>query len=686
MLGTASSDGAWCALVNVTSISAEAADEYGIDLRRLALVPAPGAGWTTAVGALLDALDIVVARPPARLAPGDVRRLAARARSKDAVLMPYLHAGDEWQGADVRLRAQSEGWTGPADGTGRLRARRVEVSAGGRGPAARPRTARLWLPADGGGVDPVLETPLAPVVPPRHGPGGRLMARQISVWCPDWPVTVTRLETNTAADAPVAVLTANRVIACSHAARAQGVRRGLRRREAQARCPELTVLARDESAEARAFEPVVAALEAVAPGVEITRPGLAGIGVRGPTRYFGGETGVLHALSRGVGSAFSGHGFAGDGGSFGADVLIGIADGSFAAEQAARRGQVVDPGGSADFLADLPISTLDPSGASPLIDLLRRLGIRTLGAFAALEPRDVLARFGPNGAWAHRQAGGRDDRPVSGRRPAVEFSVTLDLEPAVDRVDTVAFSARGIAEQFVLDLAAHGLACTCLELQARSENGEETVRRWRHAGVLSIVDVLDRVRWQLEGWLSGPNKPTGGIDRVVLVPVETVPTGTHQRSLWGGAGEDDDRAVRALARVQTLLGHGSVLTPVLEGGPRPRAAHPHGRVGRRAGAAALTRAAVAGAAARPRPDRAARPAAPGAGARLGSASRPGHRARRRPVPASVVSPWVASSPPPSRRGPVRGRSTNAGGAPSRRVASSAARSSTCTAGPTWSRG
>ena len=156
--------------------------------------------------------------------------------------------------------------------------------------------------------------------------------------------------------------------------------------------------------------------------------------------------------------------------------------------------------------AELPISTLDPSGASPLIDLLNRLGVRTLGTFAALEPRDVLARFGPDGAWAHRQAGGRDDRPVSGRRPAVEFSVTLDLEPAVDRVDTVAFSARGIAEQFVLDLAAHGLACTCLELQARSENGEETVRRWRHAGVLSIIDVLDRVRWQLEGWLSGPEQ------------------------------------------------------------------------------------------------------------------------------------------------------------------------------------
>ncbi|MDP9118532.1 MAG: DNA polymerase Y family protein, partial [Actinomycetota bacterium] len=179
------------------------------------------------------------------------------------------------------------------------------------------------------------------------------------------------------------------------------------------------------------------------------------------------------------------------------------------------------------------------------------------------------ARFGAAGAWAHRQAGGRDDRPVAARRPPVEFAVTLDLEPAVDRIDTVAFSARGMAEQFVLDLAAHGLACTCLELQAVSENGEETVRRWRHTGVLSTVDVLDRIRWQLEGWLSRAGGPTGGIARLRLIPIEAVPTGAHQQALWGGSGAEDERAHRALARVQTLLGHGSVLTPVLNGGRDP---------------------------------------------------------------------------------------------------------------------
>lgn len=173
VLGAASADGVWCALVGFPRISAECAREYGIDLTRLAIVPAselPASGWTTAVGALLDAVDIVAARPPNARGgpvPADIRRLAARARSKDAVLMPFVPDESSWPGADVRLTASGGTWSGIGTGTGRLRARRVEVSAGGKGTAARPRAATLWLPADGGGVATVQgadEPALAPVI------------------------------------------------------------------------------------------------------------------------------------------------------------------------------------------------------------------------------------------------------------------------------------------------------------------------------------------------------------------------------------------------------------------------------------------------------------------------------------------------------------------------------------------
>src|SRR4051794_41400170 len=111
------------------------------------------------------------------------------------------------------------------------------------------------------------------------------VTRTLVVWCADWPVVAAGV----APDEPAVVLHANRVVACSAAARAEGVRRGLRRREAQGRCPAVAVLELDQAGDARAFEPVVAAVEAFAPGVEIIRPGMCALGTRGPSRYFGGD-------------------------------------------------------------------------------------------------------------------------------------------------------------------------------------------------------------------------------------------------------------------------------------------------------------------------------------------------------------------------------------------------------------
>jgi hypothetical protein len=164
LLGAASADGAWCALVGMPPISAEAARDFGIELSRLPLVPCPGLGWVEVVGALLDAVDVVVARAPARLADGDIRRLAARTRAKSAVFVPFLAGAAQWPHADVRLSVDRGSWSGIGLGYGRLRQRQVIVTAEGRGQAARPRSAGLWLPTASGGVEPYVTQPLATVV------------------------------------------------------------------------------------------------------------------------------------------------------------------------------------------------------------------------------------------------------------------------------------------------------------------------------------------------------------------------------------------------------------------------------------------------------------------------------------------------------------------------------------------
>jgi protein ImuB len=380
--------------------------------------------------------------------------------------------------------------------------------------------------------------------------------RTLLLWCPDWPVIAAEIVDGVAASGAVAVLHRNRVLACSEAARADGVRRGLRRREAQSRCPQLVVVDHDPARDARAFEPVVAAVEEVAVGVEVIRPGACALAARGPSRYFGGEELAAERIVEQVAQACA------------VESQVGIADGVFAAGLAARSGTVVASGRTREFLAAVPIEALE---RPELVDLLRRLGVKSLGDFAALPASDVLTRFGFDGALAHRLAGGLDHRPLAVRQPPPDLDVSDTYDEPLERVDVAAFAGRVLAERLHERLAAHGLACTRLGIEAVTADGQELHRVWRHEGMLTAAAIAERVRWQLDGWLTGarrgaPNRPTAGLVRLRLVPDGVLVHLGLQPGLWGDTGADRERAHRALSRIQGLLGPDAVLTAVLGGG------------------------------------------------------------------------------------------------------------------------
>lgn len=382
------------------------------------------------------------------------------------------------------------------------------------------------------------------------------------MWCPDWPVTAAGAAAALLPGRPIAVVTGNLVVSASAPARAEGVRRGMRRREAQGRCPELVVFAEDPDRDARLFEPVAAAVEELAVGVEIVRPGIVAVPARGPSGYFGGEEVAAERLVDQVAART------------GAECQIGIADGLFAAVIAAHRGLVVDAGATREFLAPLSIRELhrpaEGQDRADLVDLLRRLGLRTLGAFAELPERDVSARFGADAVLAHRLAAGAEERPPDRRRPPPELAVDQVLDPPVERIDAAAFVARTMAERLHAGLATHGLACTRLSIHAATAHGEERERVWRCAEPLSPSGIADRVRWQLDGWLRGTTL-SAGVTRLRLEPVEVIEGHALQLDLWRGEGraEADERAGRAMIHVQGLLGPDAVVTPVLGGGRSP---------------------------------------------------------------------------------------------------------------------
>ncbi len=381
-------------------------------------------------------------------------------------------------------------------------------------------------------------------------PGGTTPTRCLVLWFPEWPVTAWRLATDTAQPAPVAIVEANQVISCSTEARAEGVRRGQRRREAQSRCPQLQVVPSNPGRDEHEFAPVLELVEQAAPGVQVIRPGLTALRARGPARYYGGESQAAAALL--AGSYELGIG----------DGRAGVADGVFTAEQAARTADpicVVPAGEAAGFLAPLPITRLDDP---ELTSLLPRLGILKLGDFAGMDVAQVRGRFGERGVRLHALAGGADSRPVQPRVPPPELARQADFEPPLELAEQVAFSSRATAEEFIAGLAAVNLVCTELRVTLFAEQGERCERVWLHPACFDATAVIDRVRWQLQA--ASGDAIASPVVRVRLEPVATDAIAHHAPGLFGPGS--DEKVHHALSRVQAMLGPEGVVTPAIGGG------------------------------------------------------------------------------------------------------------------------
>jgi len=138
--------GEWVAAVDLDgSLGALAARDAGVELERFAVVRrVPPARWATVVGALLDATSLVIAETPRHANAGDARRLVARARERESVLVALERGAARWP-ADARLElcAEASAWEGLGDAAGYLTGRRVHVRVEGRGAAARPRVGDL---------------------------------------------------------------------------------------------------------------------------------------------------------------------------------------------------------------------------------------------------------------------------------------------------------------------------------------------------------------------------------------------------------------------------------------------------------------------------------------------------------------------------------------------------------------
>jgi protein ImuB len=382
-----------------------------------------------------------------------------------------------------------------------------------------------------------------------------------------------------AAGVPAVVLHANRVVARSPAAAAEGVVIGQRRRQAQQLCPGVALLDHDPDRDARAFEPVVRAISRFAPRLEVIEPGWLCLGSRGPSRYFGGDEHLAAQLIDAVRAEAA---------PLATGVGVGVADGRFAAAVAARRAGrhpiVVAPGATPDFLAPLPVAWLHHVGEvdPELVGLFARMGLAHLGDLAALPAGDLLARFGPPGRHAHRLASGADDRPPGGAEPPPERRVEEAFDDPVVQLEPLVFVAKHLADLLVDALAVEGRVCTRLVVTAETDHGERTERAWYRAAGMSAPAMVERVRWQLDGWMMSGDVSraslragersdwvSAGVVLLRLAPDEVRGDDGEQVRLWGGPSAADERAARTITRLAGMVGDQGVLVPAWRGGRLP---------------------------------------------------------------------------------------------------------------------
>lgn len=400
--------------------------------------------------------------------------------------------------------------------------------------------------------------------------------RLLALWVPDWPVIAATLQGRgrrgalpDPALAPIAIVGGRGVHAASAPARAAGVSRGMQLRRARTLCPGLAVLTPQPQREARAFEYVMASIGSILADPAVARPGLVLSEAGGPARLMGGEEALARALVESVAQ------------DPGVECQVGIADSLLGAVLAARDGVIVPTGGSARFLAPRPLDSLtmaltthrDRQEVQDLIRTLDRLGVRTLGDLARLARADLVARFGPVGQRAHELACGQSWRIPRAERPAGDLDAEIVLDPPVSRTDAAAFAARSLSEALVARLVSRGLAAGRLVVECGCDNGAQLSRTWMLETTPSASELTDRVRWQLEGWLSGRSAapPASPLTRLRLVAVELRPAGASQSGLWAAPGDEAERrAGRAAERVESLLGAGGVYVPHLVPGRDPR--------------------------------------------------------------------------------------------------------------------
>jgi nucleotidyltransferase/DNA polymerase involved in DNA repair len=375
------------------------------------------------------------------------------------------------------------------------------------------------------------------------------------VWIPLFPLRCEEARHAGLAAYPTAVLapdTTRKLWQVSSLARHAGVKPGMTVSQAIGLCSSLRLIEPDPVHYDERFAVLLSALNEVSPVVESAELGLAYIGTDGLEGILGEPQQIIDAIRLTVGRPD------------GRTVRLGYGLGKFVAWVAASRSKpgeavIVPMGAEKAFLASQPISVLPLD--SDTHRRLRQLGIRTLGALAALPEAAVTAQFGALGRRLWRLAAGSIVEPVEGRIAPEPIVAALTFFTPVGERELLVHALDQLIGRALNHPRRIGWRVHAVRLRADLESGDvggdggnnsTTNRSW-------LVNVLLKDPTAAGARIAAPlrtrleqSPPTGAVERLVLEFTAFAPGTTElqlfARDAQAAARAGQQRALQSAAR------------------------------------------------------------------------------------------------------------------------------------------
>jgi protein ImuB len=391
------------------------------------------------------------------------------------------------------------------------------------------------------------------------------------LFIPDFPVQAVVRQDPDLRNKPVAVLAGasplTKVFAANPAARTLGVEAGMTKLQAEA-CGAIEWRWRSRSQEAAAQAALLDCAWMISPRVEEGQkgsnddlPATVVLDIAGCEKLFGSHAKIADDLKRIAAEV-------------GLEANVSIAENPQAAICAARGFAgvtLIPPGKEAAYLGTLPLFSLGIP--AELLETLHAWGIHTCAEFAALPEIALIERVGQEGQRWQQLSRGTDLRPLLPKEFPAEFEESMELEFAVDLLESLLFVLNRLLDQLCVRLRMHVLATSevkvTLTLQPSDLRNKQPLL---HIRTLRLPVPATQSKFllkllQLDLQAHPPSAPVTAVS-IVAVPTRSR---TRQLGLFLPLSPEPEALEITLARIQSTVGEGRVGSPVLLDSHRPGA-------------------------------------------------------------------------------------------------------------------